>query len=223
MDQEDLHWVKCNMNTWDSPECPLTLPKPQLYDASALILTHTPQGGAARQTATCPACAAICYNKKVIQTQSYQWGRCVREVPPPATSAAVMVEVFEEVPADFAAAEDDGNDEDAVPPVTASRANADAATVEDDPSEQSEWLIYPHAKTAMADGATWVTESSVVATDLPSNAEDLDELVDDVDFDDDELVVQPGFMDPGDLSLADENCDDTDEAACPDNAGWGEV
>ena len=44
MDQEDLHWVKCNMNTWDSPDCPLPLPKPELYDASALIPTETPQG-----------------------------------------------------------------------------------------------------------------------------------------------------------------------------------
>ena len=100
MDQEDLHWVKCNMDTWDSPDCPLPLPQPELYDASVLIPTESPQGGATRQTATCPACVAIRYKKKVIHPHSFEWGRCLRAVPPPPTSSAEMaevVEVFEEI------------------------------------------------------------------------------------------------------------------------------
>ena len=191
LDVEDLHWIKCNMSSWDPPDCPLSLPEPHLYDAASLTtLHHREEGGATRETATCPACVAIRYKKKVVQPHSFEWGQCMRASPPPPTTTSDMKEVFEVLSADKAE-----KDDDEFPTVTAALRFTD-----DEPSpDMSKSVRFPHAYMALSDGATWGTESSGTATELPSEADEIEEI-DEADFDDDELVVQPGFLATGELS-----------------------
>ena len=83
MNQQDLSWVKVNINNWDPPDAPLPLPEPQLYDAASLIPVVPVNGAATRETASCPACLANRRKQKVDQRHSLIWGECLRATPPP--------------------------------------------------------------------------------------------------------------------------------------------
>ena len=59
LNQEELTWVKINMSNWDTPDAPMPLPEPALYDARSIVPLRSPDGAAIRREATCPACIAI--------------------------------------------------------------------------------------------------------------------------------------------------------------------
>ena len=83
LNQEELTWVKINMRNWDTPDAPLPLPEPALYDARNIVPLKTVDGAATRNGATCPACIAIRRKKKVEHPHSLVWEECLKATPPP--------------------------------------------------------------------------------------------------------------------------------------------
>ena len=37
LNAEELTWVKINMSNWDTPDAPMSLPEPALYDARSIV------------------------------------------------------------------------------------------------------------------------------------------------------------------------------------------
>ena len=72
--EEDIRWVKCNMDNWSPPDCPLPVPEPQKYDAASLIPARAADGTATRETASCPACVAVRRKKRQVTPHSLVWG-----------------------------------------------------------------------------------------------------------------------------------------------------
>ena len=82
--EEDISWVKVNLENWSSPDAPLPPPEPQLYDAALLTPTTSDLHDAAtRENATCPACQQLRRKRKVKDRHTLVWGECLRAFPPP--------------------------------------------------------------------------------------------------------------------------------------------
>ena len=71
------------MSSWDTPDAPLPLPEPALYDARSIVPLRSVDGAATRNAATCQACIAIRRRKKVEHPHSLVWGEGLRAIPPP--------------------------------------------------------------------------------------------------------------------------------------------
>ena len=82
--EEDISWVKVNLENWSSPDAALPPPAPQLYDAALLTPTSRDLHGAAtRENVTCPACQQLRRKRKVKDRHTLVWGECLRAIPPP--------------------------------------------------------------------------------------------------------------------------------------------
>ena len=93
LNEEELTWVKINMDNWDPPDCPLPLPEPHKYDAASLVPTRPIDGAATRETVTCPACLATRRKKRMTTPHSLAWGECLRAAPPPPLPDGPVPEV----------------------------------------------------------------------------------------------------------------------------------
>ena len=82
MEQNDLAWVKINIDNWDAPDAPMPLPPVEHYDAGAIVQVEEVGGSPARrETATCPACIASRLKRKQTGEHTLVWGECLRAIP----------------------------------------------------------------------------------------------------------------------------------------------
>ena len=79
----DPNWVKANLSAWDSPDALASPPAVQLSDASSLNQVVPVTGGAARETATCPACLCRRRKQRVTTPHTSICGQCLNATPPP--------------------------------------------------------------------------------------------------------------------------------------------
>ena len=88
LSQDDLIWIKVNVNNWDPPDRPLDLPELADYDAAAVPGLHPHDVPAAtRETATCEACLQTRRGRRQTRPHTLEWGECLRAPRPPPNLA----------------------------------------------------------------------------------------------------------------------------------------
>ena len=77
--QDDLVWVKLNIDHWDPPDRPLELPDLADYDAAAVApLNPIDVPAATRESATCEACLQTRRGRRQTRPHTLVWGECMR-------------------------------------------------------------------------------------------------------------------------------------------------
>ena len=93
LSQDDLVWVKFNVENWDPPDRPLELLAVADYDAAEVQKIPTGQVPAAtRETATCQACLQTRRGRRQTVPHSMVWGECLRAPRPQSLVAEEVVD-----------------------------------------------------------------------------------------------------------------------------------
>ena len=100
------------MGSWDTPDAPMLLPEPALYDARSIVPLRSVDGAATRNAATCPACIAIRRRKKVEHPHSLVWGECLRAIPPPPEAEGPLPSILPDAHLHANEAADNSEEED---------------------------------------------------------------------------------------------------------------
>ena len=83
MSQDDLVWVKLNVENWAPPDRSLELPDRADYDAAEVQqLRPIDVPAATRETATCEACLQTRKGRRQTRPHSLVWGECLRAPRP---------------------------------------------------------------------------------------------------------------------------------------------
>ena len=147
------------MNSWDAPDLPMEPPPLASYAAAhAHPLLPAQEGGATRESATCPACVQLLRKKRQTSLHTLEWGKCMRAMPPPPAVDHSAVPVPLE-PFDLDSAPQEDLDPELQPAVLVEEPIASTAKL-GVRVENKTMLEHPHAHMAMSDSATWGSVSS---------------------------------------------------------------
>ena len=182
------------MNNWDCPHRPTPLPQPELYDAASLVPRCAANGGATRETASCPACKETRWHLKPKSRHDLIWGKCLKATPPiHLPEVRLQSDPAPEVDVNTRQSADDTAIEfhESLNTVTTSEDQPVIAKVLDSGgsllSPKDILREFPHARiAALTDAATWGSVETITDTDVPISSAEEFEIFSASDVDGDE-------------------------------------
>ena len=196
MTEQDIAWIKVNVDNWDAPDAPLQAPALELYDATALAPVEKIPDGATRMSATCPACICTRRKHRLTTPHTLIWGECIHATPPPPKTKSESLDIPTVSQGEVTEVVEEDSEKEEL-----RAAKAIFVNYPSDPLKG--WFEKPHACMALSEAATWGSVSDLEDhTEAPSSDNQLSFLeesdAEDIDFDDEfdvhggaEIAIEP--------------------------------